>query len=153
MGQLKTITHPSFGVLTEADPERLAGRFEGSVEIKGHIIELSVDGDDLPLEESLRLADYVISQIRSWLPKILEDVADSHLSVYNENWADEKLSRNEFLERIRLKSIDFLGDSIATFFFDDSDLFCGHTIVAEYFNIEANVTLPAETKGRISLFG
>jgi hypothetical protein len=79
MGQLKTITHASFGVLTEVDAERLAGRFEGS--------------------------------------------------------------------------IDFLGDSIATFFFDDSDLFWGHTIVAEYFNIEASVTLPTETKGRISLFG
>lgn len=153
MGQLKTITHTSFGVLTEVNPERLAGRFEASVEVEGHTIELCVDGDDLPLEKSLQLAEYVTSQIRSWLPKVLEDVADSHLSVYNENWAEEKLSRDEFLGRIRLKSIDFLGDSIATFFFDDSDLFWGHTIVAEYFDIEAKVTLPAETKGRISLFG
>jgi hypothetical protein len=153
MGQLKTITHALFGVLTEVNPERLAGRFEGRIEVEGHFIELSVDGDDLPLEKSLRLAEYVTSQIMSWLPKILEDVADSHLSIYNENWADEKLSRNEFLGKIRLKSIDFLGDSIVSFLFDDSDLFWGHTIVAEYFNIEANVTLPAETKGQISLFG
>ncbi len=87
-----------------------------------------------PSSEHGSIAGAVIRKIESEWPTIRENLLRSLHGLYNDTWADpdqgfSPLPAEEFLERIKLELVDVMDEEGAlSLYFDDSDLFGGHTI-------------------------
>jgi len=101
----------------------------------GKKIELSLPLDNCKDEEALiRLAEKLCKQQKKWDRVIRAFVADELLNRKNNDWLAEdekKITRSEFLKRIKLLSISLYPDGYFVFAFDDGDIFWGHLIEVE----------------------
>ena len=87
-------------------------------------------------ESETNKASALVSDICSWLPSTYEIIRDfcasKLLSLKNETWLEEDeepLTKERFAEIITLKSIAAYSDGSLTLYFDDNDIFWGHSIV------------------------
>jgi hypothetical protein len=82
----------------------------------------------------------LFEQASDWDERARDLAADELLSVKNENWVGDEetpLSREEFKSRMALESISINPGPYIQFFFDDGDLFAGHTIIVTFDEEEA----------------
>ena len=123
-----------------------ATSYEGTVVINGK--ELSVDiilEDEGETEKIEQLMNTFLSEINTLLPKAKECIAEKYLNLYNDNWRfgddDEddpdkpELTKEEFMEALSLRSLLFYSEDIEVFF-DDNDMFLGHSLIASEFDGE-----------------
>ena len=120
--------------------------YDGTVVINGK--ELSVDiilEDEGETEKIEQQMNYFFSEIDTLSKKAKECIAEKYLDLYNDNWRfgddDEddpdkpELTKEEFMESLSLRSLLFYSEDVEVFF-DDNDMFLGHSLIASEFDGE-----------------
>lgn len=136
-----TMEVEGFGIFTL---ERTVDWFETTVDWLGVNVHLSFDRDETEaMERAIAAARLLMADQKGWDQRIREYAADELLDSAND-WAesdvdDEELerleeageqlvSREQFMERMDLESIQVEEDGDFDFWFGDGDLFYGHSI-------------------------
>ena len=119
--------------------------YDGTVVVGGKELGVSIilenEGETEKVEQ---LMNTFISEIDTYLPKAKECIANEFLDLYNDNWRfgdDEdnpdkpELTKEEFMEALSLQSFLFYSEDVEVFF-DDNDMFFGHSLIASDFDGE-----------------
>ena len=120
--------------------------YDGTVVINGKVLSVDIiledEGETKKIEQ---LMNTFLSEINTLLPKAKECIAEKYLDLYNDNWRfgddDEddpdkpELTKEEFMEALSLRSLLFYSEDIEVFF-DDNDMFLGHSLIASEFDGE-----------------
>ena len=119
--------------------------YDGTVVVGEKELDVSIILEDEGETEKVeRLMNTFISEIDTLLPKAKECIANEFLDLYNDNWRfgdDEddpdkpELTKEEFMENLSLQSLLFYSEDIEVFF-DDNDMFFGHSLIASDFDGE-----------------
>lgn len=120
--------------------------YDGTVVVGGKELGVSIILEDEGETEKVeRLMNTFISEIDTLLPKAKECIANEFLDLYNDNWRfgddDEddpdkpELTKEEFMEALSLRSFLFYSEEVKVFF-DDNDMFFGHSLIASDFDGE-----------------
>ena len=119
--------------------------YDGTVVVGGKELDVSIILEDEGETEKIeRLMNTFISEIDTLLPKAKECIANEFLDLYNDNWRfgdDEdnpdkpELTKEEFMEALSLQSFLFYSKEVKVFF-DDNDMFFGHSLIASDFDGE-----------------
>ena len=120
--------------------------YDGTVVVGGKELDVSIILEDEGETEKVeQLMNTFISEIDTYLPKAKECIANEFLDLYNDNWRfgnDEEddpdkpeLTKEEFMEALSLRSLLFYSEDVEVFF-DDNDMFLGHSLIASDFDGE-----------------
>ena len=120
--------------------------YDGTVVVGGKELGVSIILEDEGETEKVeQLMSTFISEIDTLLPKAKECIANEFLDLYNDNWRfgddDEddpdkpELTKEEFMENLCLQSLLFYSEDVEVFF-DDNDMFFGHSLIASDFDGE-----------------
>ena len=119
--------------------------YDGTVVVGEKELDVSIILEDEGETEKVeRLMNTFISEIDTLLPKAKECIANEFLDLYNDNWRfgdDEdnpdkpELTKEEFMEALSLQSFLFFNEEVKVFF-DDNDMFFGHSLIASDFDGE-----------------
>jgi hypothetical protein len=123
-----TISVLPFGRLTY---DRGLHWYKGHATWSGRDIEvtLSCPADDT--EEALRVARQLFLEQSNWDHRIADCVVEELLALKNEVWlqdGEDELSPQDFISRMTLRSINIDESGLFVFWYDDGDLFWGHSI-------------------------
>ena len=108
-------------------------RWEASVTVAGRAARITIQGGDYPESERDMVAARVLAKVEGEWPRIQQNIADSLLTTYNESWSDPdggspELSREEFLQHVRLETISVMEEEALSLYFTDSGIFGGHYV-------------------------
>ena len=119
--------------------------YDGMVVINGKELRVDIiledEGETEKIEQQM---NSFFSEINTLLPKAKECIAEKYLNLYNDNWRfgdDEddpdkpELTKEEFMEALSLQSLLFYSEDVEVFF-DDNDMFLGHSLIASEFDGE-----------------
>ena len=120
--------------------------YDGTVVINGKVLRVDIiledEGETEKIEQQM---NYFFSEIDTLSKKAKECIAEKYLDLYNNNWRfgddDEddpdkpELTKEEFMEALSLQSLLFYSEDIEVFF-DDNDMFLGHSLIASEFDGE-----------------
>ena len=120
--------------------------YDGTVVVGGKELGVSIiledEGDTEKIEQMMNT---FISEIDTLSQKAKECIANEFLDLYNDNWRfgddDEddpdkpELTKEEFMEALSLRSLLFYSEDVEVFF-DDNDMFLGHSLIASEFDGE-----------------
>ena len=119
--------------------------YDGTVVINGEELRVEIiledEGDTEKIEQQMNT---FFSEIDSLSQKAKECIANEFLDLYNDNWRfgdDEdnpdkpELTKEEFMENLSLQSFLFFSEEVKVFF-DDNDMFFGHSLIASDFDGE-----------------
>ena len=120
--------------------------YDGTVVINGEELGVSIILEDKGETEKIeQLMNTFFSEIDTLSQKAKECIANEFLDLYNDNWRfgddDEddpdkpELNKKEFMEALSLRSLLFYSEDIEVFF-DDNDMFLGHSLIASEFDGE-----------------
>ncbi len=120
--------------------------YEGTVVLNGEELGVSIILEDEGETEKIeQLMNTLFGGIDMLLPKAKECIAEKFLELYNDNWRfgddDEndpdkpELTKEEFMEALTLQSFLFYSEDVEVFF-DDNDMFLGHSLIASEFDGE-----------------
>ena len=120
--------------------------YEGMVVLNGEELGVSIILEDESETEKIeQLMNTLFGGIDTLLPKAKECIAEEFLELYNDNWRfgddDEndpdkpELTKEEFMEALTLQSFLFYSEDVEVFF-DDNDMFLGHSLIASEFDGE-----------------
>ena len=120
--------------------------YDGTVVINGEELGVSIILEDEGETEKIeQLMNTFFSEIDSLSQKAKECIANEFLDLYNDNWRfgddDEddpdkpELTKEEFMEALSLRSLLFYSEDVEVFF-DDNDMFLGHSLIASDFDGE-----------------
>ena len=120
--------------------------YEGTVVLNGEELGVSIILEDESETEKIeQLMNTIFGGIDTLLPKAKECIAEEFLELYNDNWRfgddDEndpdkpELTKEEFMEALTLQSFLFYSEDVEVFF-DDNDMFLGHSLIASEFDGE-----------------
>jgi len=106
--------------------------WETHVKFQDCEITLRID-QSYPKAKLEQLGKQAIEKVDSNWALIQDNISNSLLDIYNEVWADPdegfpELSREQFLEKIELETIELMDEGALTLYFSDSDLFGGHGV-------------------------
>lgn len=121
------IIDPVIGKLKKTD---YFNRYEGEWEFAaGHPVEIMVN---LYISERLPVSfQNFLGLLKTKDIEFRRAAAKSLIEFYNDNWSetDEKISEEDFADRIKLESISFdEEEKTVNVYYDDADLFAGHGI-------------------------
>ena len=101
--------------------------------------------DEGETEKVEQLMNTFFSEIDTLSQKAKECIVNEFLDLYNDNWRfgddDEddpdkpELTKEEFMEALSLRSLLFYSEDVEVFF-DDNDMFLGHSLIASDFDGE-----------------
>ena len=120
--------------------------YDGTMVINGEELGVSIILEDEGETEKIeQLMNTFFSEIDTLSPKAKECIANEFLDLYNDNWRfgddDEddpdkpELTKEEFMEALSLRSLLFYSEDVEVFF-DDNDMFLGHSLIASAFDGE-----------------
>jgi hypothetical protein len=113
--------------------DRSLDRFEGQVLFGKDLVDLAVDGaDTTTVQPNLNTARLIVSDAQVWLSSVTAYAVAELLPLKNECWLDEAeppLDAERFASRITLDAVNVGISGSFEFWFDDGDLFLGHSIV------------------------
>ena len=120
--------------------------YDGTVVVGGKELGVSIILEDEGETEKVeQLMSTFFNEIDTLLPKAKECIANEFLDLYNDNWRfgdddedDEdkpELTKEEFMEGLSLQSLLFYSEDVEVFF-DDNDMFFGHSLIASDFDGE-----------------
>ena len=101
--------------------------FETEVDWLGGQISLVFDAEE-DRAEALRKAKALLASAASWDKRVREYAADDLLASANDWAEDEEITREQFIQRMELESIEIRADGSFEFWFADGDMFYGHSI-------------------------
>ena len=108
--------------------------FETEINWLGTEISLTIDMEEAR-EEALQNAKTLLASAADWDKRVRECAADELLQNAND-WNQEMekdgetptITREQFMERMELESIEVMADGSFQFWFADGDMFYGHSI-------------------------
>ena len=120
--------------------------YDGTVVVGGKELGVSIILEDEGETEKVeQLMSTFFNGIDTLLPKAKECIANEFLDLYNDNWrfGDDddddpdkpELTKEEFMEALSLQSFLFYSEEVKVFF-DDNDMFFGHSLIASDFDGE-----------------
>jgi len=120
--------------------------YDGTVVVGGKELGVSIILEDEGETEKIeQLMNTFFSEIDTLSQKAKECIANEFLDLYNDNWRfggdDEddpdkpELTKEEFMEALSLQSLLFYSEDVEVFF-DDNDMFLGHSLIASDFDGE-----------------
>ena len=120
--------------------------YDGTVVLNGEEFGVSIILEDEGETEKVeQLMSTFFNEIDTLLPKAKECIANEFLDLYNDNWRfgddDEddpdkpELTKEEFMDALSLRSLLFYSEEVKVFF-DDNDMFFGHSLIASDFDGE-----------------
>ena len=120
--------------------------YDGTVVVGGKELGVSIILEDEGETEKVeQLMNTFFSEIDTLSQKAKECIANEFLDLYNDNWRfgddDEddpdkpELTKEEFMEALSLRSLLFYSEDVEVFF-DDNDMFLGHSLIASDFDGE-----------------
>jgi hypothetical protein len=125
------VTDPRFGEFTL---DRSVNWYESRTQWGSETVRLFLacedDDSSWPLQ-SLKNAQRLWAERQEWDRRVRECIVKSLLSLKNDGWleeGEEPLEAGDFLSRLRLQSIGVKPYDGFEFWFDDGDLFWGHSI-------------------------
>ena len=125
----RRLKDPRFGTFAYNDTLR---SFEGRTTWCGREVELSVAGSENEVAaEGLAVAHRLFDSAGEWDRRISDAILAELFALYNDNWRDPeapRLSAEEFLARLRLEHIAVNDEELVHFYYEDGDLFLGHTV-------------------------
>ena len=109
--------------------------FETELDWLGTEVSLSFDRmDEAEMKQSQNTAKALLAGAADWDRRVREYAADELLSTAND-WAEQmedeepqEITREQFMDRMELESIEIRADGSFEFWFADGDLFYGHSI-------------------------
>jgi hypothetical protein len=128
---------------------RADGALRGSVQFQERELQVSVETDGVDEGAAVSFAYAVLSDLEAGVTRAKRVAANKLLERYNSGWncferfdangalesvSRPKLSIEEFVDEISLSSIGFSGDDCVEFFFENTELFWGHTIIVSVFD-------------------
>jgi len=119
---------PIFGKLTWEDNLEW---WTGQVEVApGHTIQVALSTTEKELETLLAQAHPLLARIRREEADLRRATAEALLELYNTAWNEGAvIDGARFAARITLQAVTFYTDGSAELFYDDDDLFAGHTLL------------------------
>ena len=120
--------------------------YDGMVVVGGKELGVSIILEDEGETEKVeQLMNTFFSEIDTLSQKAKECIVNEFLDLYNDNWRfgddDEddpdkpELTKEEFMEALSLQSFLFYSEEVKVFF-DDNDMFFGHSLIASDFDGE-----------------
>ena len=120
--------------------------YDGTVVLNGEEFGVSIILEDEGETEKVeQLMNTFFNEIDTLLPKAKECIAEKYLELYNDNWRfsgeeeedgdKPELTKEEFMEALSLQSFLFYSEEVKVFF-DDNDMFFGHSLIASDFDGE-----------------
>jgi|AraplaDrversion2_2_1032049.scaffolds.fasta_scaffold00723_43 hypothetical protein len=139
--EAKRVEHAFLGVLTpHADlPDVLAGRITHDRQS----IDIDVDAENGSVDEALAFAEMTVRSLSDIDAKARILLAADSLDKYNQSWRfgdilledgstepfeKPRLSREEFCANLRLETVSISGKNTITLWYDDNDMFWGHSL-------------------------
>ena len=96
-------------------------------------ITLSVENcEGKELDGVFATANKIVKAKNEWDKKIKEFAAVELMELKNDSWLDEdeaEITADQFVEKIKIETIDISLDNEFEFYLDDGDIFWGHTII------------------------
>ena len=119
-----------FDVLT-FDIDR--GNFEGKVEIqKGYFIDVTISVESFDKDLVFEVAENIFETIKVSEELYKEKIAEDLMQLHNEVWNEGRMTnKDEFKKRIKMQGMLIFCEGNAELYYDDGDLFWGHTIVVD----------------------
>jgi hypothetical protein len=112
--------------------EERFGCYTGAVEIDGVPIDLMLHTDDADdLEPALQRARELLAGFSDYSRRAEEYAVQELLPLKNDIWLEEDeapVTAAEFKQRMILEALVFYAEGDVTFYYQDGDLFWGHTI-------------------------
>jgi hypothetical protein len=119
-------------VLGKLTLDRSVGWYEGTVRVGMKKIQISIDPDDIDNPEAtIESAERLVITIKDWDKKARDLAAKELLSVKNDFWLEEgeaEVTAEQFKKRMKTKSITVHENGRFDFWYEDGDLFLGHSI-------------------------
>jgi len=120
--------------------------YDGTVVVGGKELGVSIILEDEGETEKVeQLMNTFFSEIDTLSQKAKECIVNEFLDLYNDNWRfgddDEddpdkpELTKEEFMDALSLRSLLFYSEDVEVFF-DDNDMFLGHSLIASDFDGE-----------------
>lgn len=115
--------------------DRRLNHFEGDTVVDGKKLHLFINADNLTISEnSSKLLSDLINNFNTNYEEMISSCTKELTPLANE-WneeSDTEITKEEFSQRLRKSNLDVdISDSSLTVYFDDDDMFWGHTI--EYY--------------------
>ncbi|MEK4521047.1 DUF2262 domain-containing protein [Psychrobacillus sp. FSL W7-1457] len=109
------------------------GNYQGKIEIEtDYFIDMTISPESYDKELVFKLAENTFRKIRIMNESYKEKIAGDLLKLHNEVWNEgEIISKDEFKKRINIQGILIFCEGNAELYYDDGDLFWGHTIVVD----------------------
>lgn len=110
------------------------GVFEGSIPWCGEYIDIYISADDGEdtCEGGMKILNELAEKDAEWDKKV-KTFAATTLTELARDWQadedEEPITEEAFAERITLCGIDISEDGDINFWFDDNDMFCGHSVM------------------------
>lgn len=107
--------------------------YEGKADWAGHEVEIVLLTEDGAAAPALACAHRLWDKMEAVDAQLRRRIVAELLPLKNETWLEEDeapLSDRAFLSRIALEAVHIHADGLAEFYFEDGDLFFGHTIIA-----------------------
>lgn len=119
-----------FDVLT-FDIDR--GNYEGKVEIqKGYFIDVTISVESFDKDLVFEVAENTFETIKVSEELYKEKIAEDLMQLHNEVWNEGRMTnKDEFKKRIKMQGMLIFCVGNAELYYDDGDLFWGHTIVVD----------------------
>jgi hypothetical protein len=133
VGRLKkpvTIKDRRFGVLKL---DRSTGAFGGKGTWGGRKVGVTLTADKSgSFEKSLKWAGLLFGGQRAWQPRISKRVIAELYPLWRKTWREEgdwDLDEKRFVSKLRMQSAWMEPDGAFSLWYDDADLFGGHSVV------------------------
>ncbi|MEM9790490.1 MAG: DUF2262 domain-containing protein [Planctomycetota bacterium] len=119
-------------VLGDLTLNRSINSYEAPVAWLGNEVELSISALNEEIDKrSLQIAHELVEKQSIWHARAIDLAADSLLELKNDSWLEDdedEVTHDEFIKAMTLESISVFSDKTFAFYFEDGDLFWGHTI-------------------------
>jgi len=111
---------------------RSFNNWETKIEFNGEAANLILEADNNnSFENSKKFAKQILKNHKKWEKNIQDFAVSKLLKLKNDTWLDEeeeKVSAQEFIDKMKVESVIMFHDGEFEFFYNDGDLFWGHSI-------------------------
>lgn len=123
-------THSTFGTSNyESETNDYKTRLEFN---QDHFIDITISIETYNRDTVFSVVEKNYQVIKEKEKSIKEEIATSLLNLHNEVWNEGQITtKEEFIGRIKLEGILFFCNGNAELYYNDGDLFWGHTIVVD----------------------